>query len=450
MLSRKKFGLGIFGLVAIALIYYFTAGSAQVTEEMKMRVNTELNMIEQNGFAVQEREVKAKKEHFILTFDDPEKIVAFFKQQGSEITLEDAQALTGIKIGVDLKYLNDTYSALSVDMYPLNLPPSVSNAPDLENADKALIRQMNEMLARKALLVHVDFNKLLSSFKGYVKDIHEKFKVKTNVQIDLEGATFEGEIRNDRISALTQAVKIMHVVSGDELEINLNNLEGHSALTGKSLYDSKSAYTVALINISTKKEKNSFSLDVKNMSGEDVTSVTNGLASNKMTVKVDEIKMKEDTEITKLEDTTFAFNIGNLDMNVLEQLEKLDVNNETERNRLMQALISKGVSMEIPGFAVKKIYYQGKTFDGFSLSSTFQVNKSADLAMIQANPFAALNAVNTKTRIVLSEALFTLIAQQPKAMMLAMIIQPEVVNGKKVYELELKDGTLTVNGKPLM
>ena len=450
MLSRKKLGLGIFGLIAAALIYYFTVGSAQVTEEMKMRVNTELNMIEQNGFAVQEREVKAKEEHFILTFDDPEKIVAFFKQQGSEITLENARALTGIKIGVDLKYLNDTYSALSVDMYPLNLPPSVSNAPDLEDADKALIRQMNDMLARKSLLIHVDFNKVLSSFKGYVKDIHEKFKVETDVQIDLEGTTFEGEIQNDRITTLTQAVKILRVVSGDELEVNLNNLKGHSALTGKSLYDSKSAYTVALINISAKEEQNSFSLDVKNMSGENVTSVTNGLASNKMTVKVDKIEMKENSEITKLNNTTFAFNIDNLDMNVLEQLEKIDVSNETERNRLMQALISKGVRMEIPGFEVKKIFYQEKEFDGFSLSSTFQVNKSADMAMIQANPFAALNAVNTKTRIVLSEALFTLIAQQPKAMMLAMIIQPQVVNGKKVYELELKDGTLTVNGKPLM
>jgi len=450
MLSRKKLGLGIFGLIAAALIYYFTVGSAQVTEEMKMRVNTELNMIEQNGFAVQEREVKAKEEHFILTFDDPEKIVAFFKQQGSEITLENARALTGIKIGVDLKYLNDTYSALSVDMYPLNLPPSVSNAPDLEDADKALIRQMNDMLARKSLLIHVDFNKVLSSFKGYVKDIHEKFKVETDVQIDLEGTTFEGEIQNDRITTLTQAVKILRVVSGDELEVNLNNLKGHSALTGKSLYDSKSAYTVALINISAKEEQNSFSLDVKNMSGENVTSVTNGLASNKMTVKVDKIEMKENSEITKLNNTTFAFNIDNLDMNVLEQLEKIDVSNETERNRLMQALISKGVRMEIPGFEVKKIFYQEKEFDGFSLSSTFQVNKSADMAMIQANPFAALNAVNTKTRIVLSEALFTLIAQQPKAMMLAMLIQPQVVNGKKVYELELKDGTLTVNGKPLM
>jgi len=446
----KKLGLGIIGVIVIAVIYYFTIGSSQATKEMKMRVNTELNMIEQNGFSIQERETKEKEEHFILTFDDPEKIVAFFKQQGSEITLENARALTGIKIGVDLKYLNDSYSALSVDMYPLNLPPSLSNAPDLEDADKVLIRQMNDMLARKALLVHVDFNKLLSSFKGYVKDIHEKFKVETDVQIDLEGATFEGDIKNDRISALTQSVNIMHVVSGDELEISLNDLKGHSALTGKSLYDSKSAYSVALMNISAKEKQNSFSLDVKNMSGEDVTSVTNGLASNKMTVKVDEMEMKENTEITKFTNTSFAFNIDNLDMKVLEQLEKVNVNNETERNKLMQALISKGVNMEIPKFEVKKIFYQGKTFDGFSLSSTFQINKSADLAMIQANPFAALNAVNIKTKIVLSEALFTLIAQQPKAMMLAMIIQPQVVNGKKVYELELKNGKLTVNGKPMM
>jgi len=446
----KKLGLGIVGIIVIAVIYYFTVGSSQATEEMKRHVNTELNIIKQNGFAIQERKVKEKEEHFVLAFDDPQKIVSFFKKKGSEISLQDAQALTGMKIGVDLKYLNDTYSALSVDMYPLNLPSSVNNAPDLKDADRALIRQINKMLTRKALLVHVDFNKLLSSFKGYIKDIHEKFKTETDTQIDLEDATFEGEIQNDRISALTQSVKVLHVVSGDKLEINLNNLKGHSALTEKSLYDSKSAYTVALIHMSAKEKQNSFSLNMKNMSGENVTSETNGLASSKMTVKLDDIETKENTKVTKFTNTSFAFNIDNLDIKVLEQLEKIDVNNAAERNRLMQALISKGVTLEIPEFGVKKIFYQGKEFDGFSLSSTFQINKSADMAMIQTNLFAALNAVNTKTRIVLSETLFTLIAQQPKAMMLAMVIQPQDVNGKKVYELELKNGKLTVNGKPMM
>ena len=63
---------------------------------------------------------------------------------------------------------------------------------DIDASDKALIKQLNDMLSRKALLVHVDFNKVLSSFKGYVKDIHETFKVETVAKIDLEGTTFEG------------------------------------------------------------------------------------------------------------------------------------------------------------------------------------------------------------------------------------------------------------------
>jgi len=446
----KKLGLGIIGVIVIAILYYFTVGSSQITEEMKMRVNTELNMIEQNGFTVDEREVKPKNEHFILTFDDPEKIVKFFKQQGTEMALEDAEALKGLQIGVDLQYLNDTYSALSVDMYPLNLPSSITNAQDIDASDKALIKQLNDMLSRKALLVHVDFNKVLSSFKGYVKDIHETFKVETVAKIDLEGTTFEGTIKEDRITTLIQNIKNIQVKSGDELDIVLRKLNSSYTLTGSSIYDSTYTYTIDSVTVAGKKESNTFSLSVHSIEGENQTAVENNLASNKIKLHIADIEMIDNTEKTKLMDTVFTFNVGNLDMNILKKLEELDINNEAEANRLVQALISKGITMEIPSFEVKKLEYQGKEIDGFSLTSSFHVNKSANLAAIQANPFAALNAVNTKTKIILSDALFTLIAQQPKAMMLAMIIQPQVVNGKKVYELELKDGKLTVNGKPLM
>ena len=438
------------GVIVIAILYYFTVGSSQITEEMKIRVNTELNMIEQNGFTVDEREVKPKNEHFILTFDDPEKIVKFFKQQGTEVALEDAEALKGLQIGVDLQYLNDTYSALSVDMYPLNLPSSITNAQDIDASDKALIKQLNDMLSRKALLVHVDFNKVLSSFKGYVKDIHETFKVETIAKIDLEGTTFEGTIKDDRITTLIQNIKNIHVKSGDELDIVLGKLNSSYTLTGKSIYDSTYNYKIGSVIVSGKKETNTFSISVHNIEGENQTAVENDLASNKIKLHIADIEMMDNTEKTKLMDTVFTFNVGNLDMKILKKLEELDINNEAEANRLVQELISKGITMEIPSFEVKKMEYQGKEIDGFSLTSSFHVNKSANLAAIQANPFAALNAVNTKTKIILSEAFFTLIAQQPKAMMLAMIIQPQVVNGKKVYELELKDGTLTVNGKPLM
>ena len=446
----QKLGFGVIGIVLVAIIYYFTTGSAQITEEMKMRVNTELTMIEQNGFVIEEREIKAKKEHFVLSFDDPEKMMKFFKQQGSEIALEDVQSLKGMKIGVDLQYLNDTYSALSVDMYPLNLPLSITDTKDLEEADKALIKQLNDMLKRKALLVHVDFNKLLSSFKGYVKDIHETFKTETQIKMDLEGATFEGTIKEDRIHTLSQSIKNIRLNAEDELDIIFGNVKTNYTLNGKSIYDSTSSYTLESIKLSGKKEKNTYSFTANTIKGSNETSVENDLASNKIKLSVSDIEIKDNAQKTKLMHTTFTFNVGNLDMNILKKLEEADVTKEEEINKLVQALISKGITMEIPLFEVKKLEYLEKKIDGFSLTSSFQVNKSANLAQIQANPFAALSAVNTKTKLTLSDALFTIIAQDPRAMMLAMIIQPKVVNGKKVYELELKDGKLTVNGQGML
>lgn len=446
----KKLGLGIIGLVLVAAIYYFTAGSAQITEEMKTRVNTELNMLEQNGFSIQKREVKAKEEHFILSFDDPQKIMKFLKQQGSKIALEDAKSLVGTKIGMDLQYLNDSYSALSVDIYPLNLPDSISTIQDLEKEDKELIKQLNDMLKRKALLVHVDFNKLLSSFKGYIKDIHENFKLETIANIDITGFTFEGTFKDDRINTLIQNIKNITIKSGDEFNIALNDLQSSYTLTGKSIYDSSYTYKIADLKGTAKNDSEIFSLTIHNIEGDNKTSVTNDLASNKMTLKIFDLEMLEANKKTKLTHTTFSFNIENLDMNILKQLEEVDMKDEAETNRLIQALISKGITMEIPSLEVKKMEYLGQTMDGFSLTSLFEVNKSASLAAIQANPFTALEAINTKTKLTLSDALFTLISQDPRAMMLAMVIQPQVINGKKVYVLEIKDGKLTLNGKPMM
>jgi len=446
----KKTGIAFAGLLLIAVIYYFTAGSEQLTEEMKVRVNTELNHVAQNGFAVQEREVKAKSEHFVILFDDPKKIVAFIKTQGSDMTLEDAEMLKGLKLGVDLQYLNDSYSALSADVYPLNLPPLLDKSGELDDTDKAVLKQLNEMLARKVLLVHIDFNKMLSSFKGYIKDIHEKLTVETVVGIDLEGSTFEGTIAEDRIHTMQQAIKKLRIVSGDELDIVLHGLTSDYTASGKTPYDSSSNYAIETFKIAGKRENNTFSFTIKNIKGNNEISVKDKLAANTIKVTIDEMIMTDNGQESKLKQTLFTFNIGNIDITVLEKLEKLDVNDQEAANQLVQELISKGITMEIPAFEVKRVLYQGQEIDGFTLSSSFEINKHANLAAIQSNPLAGLSAINTKTKLTLSEGLYTLIAQQPQAMLLTMLIQPKVINGKKVYEVELKDGKLTVNGSPLM
>ncbi len=445
----KKLGLGVIGIILVAAIYYFTAGSAQLTEEMKIRVNTELTMIEQNGFKVQDREIKEKEEHFVLSFNDPEKIVHFLKQQGTDITLEEAQAFQGIKVGVDLKYLNDAYSAVSAELYPLNLPPAITEQTELTEEDKLFIAQLNAMLERKALLVHVDFNKLLSSFKGHIKDVNETFKMEEEINLALKGATFEGAIKDDKITDLTQNINLMYLKMSTVLNVSLSKMSS-TYKVGNTAYASSSTYTMANVTIAGSFNEEAFLITAHDIDSSTEISVKNDLISSTIHFNVANLEMSEGTQKVKVQNSTFALNIGNLDLNILKKIEAADVNDEALLNTLMQELIAKEIYINIPNFEVKKIEYLGENLEGFSLNSQFKINKSANLAQIELNPFAAMNAVNTKTKIILSPELFMLIAQDPRAMMLTMLIQPQELNGKKVYDVELKDGKLLVNGKPMM
>jgi hypothetical protein len=63
---------------------------------------------------------------------------------------------------------------------------------------------------------------------------------------------------------------------------------------------------------------------------------------------------------------------------------------------------------------------------------------------------AAVNAINANLTLSLSSELFTILSQQPQAMMAMMLFQPKDVNGEKVYKVELKDGSVKVNGQSIM
>jgi hypothetical protein len=445
----RKLGFGVIGIIFVAVIYYFTTGSEQITQEIKNQVNRELATLEQNGFAIQERDIKKSEEHFVISFDDPEKIVDFFAVQGADMSMEDASALKGLKIGVDAKYLNDVYSALSLDIYPLNLPTGITEL-DMDKEDKLVIEQLNKFLEKKGILVHVDFNKLLSSFKGHVKDIHETIQGENKVKFNLEGVTFEGEIEKGKISTLNQVVKLMTFEATDEMHVAFSELKSNYKRTGPNSYDSISGYSVKSIQLTGLNEKSKVIVSIDNLSGDSTTKIKNDLLQSSIHAAASKIKFEADGEKSLLEGIIFDFNIKNLDYLAVKKLEKADVNNEAEINGLMQELISKGVSMEIPTFEIKKIEAEGKKMDGFSLTANIDVDKSLDLTTLQNNPMGALNAVNTKAKITLSSEIFSLIARDPRAMMLMMLLQPQELNGKKVYEVELKNGSLSVNGKQVL
>ncbi|MBD3789701.1 MAG: DUF945 family protein [Campylobacterales bacterium] len=442
----KKILLGAATLIAAGAIYYFTSGSEKLTEEMKQNVNAELTSLQQQGFTIDQREIRAADEHFVMTFNDPQKIAAYMSKQGMMMNVEDAKILQGMGMGVDVHYLPNTLDAISVDIYPVTLPQSIIQSAVEEDDKKALVT-IQKLMEQKTFLVHVDFDKLLSGFKGYVKDIHEKFEADKTVTLTMEGFTFKGSIDKERelVKTATQNLKIISIEAANEFVMKLTDLQGDYQLTGVSKYDTLSHYEIANIAVDGK----DFAIHFNHIVGQSDSAQKNDLLSASGKSTIDTITVDANGTSSKLDALTYDINISNLDINAIEQLSQTDPKDEIKLKAALQALLSKGIALDINTIGVEKIETEGKQLGGFALNGQFTIEKGLDIQTLENNPMAGINAISSKAKVELSTELFALIAEQPRSMMALMMFPPKDANGKKIYEIEFAQGMLKVNGMPL-
>ena len=443
MLSRKKLGFGLIGLIFVAGIYYFTSGSAQLTSEIKAQVNTELATIQTQGFSVQGREISEEKEHFILSFDEPKKIATFFTENGAQLSAADAEVLKGLKIGVDLAYLPDAYSAVSLDIYPLTLPTIITSSAQSDE-DKKVLAQIKTMLEKKTFLIHLAVNKMGTGFKGYMKDIDETLQGEEKVKMLLSKLEFTGDLKDDKVQGMKQTLKEFSINVDNTFTLAMHHLKSDYSMTGTTQYDYVTNYSVEKMTIEAENELNVLLNDFELSSN---STVKDGLSSGMIKTKTKNIVLEEKDKKLVLDNIVLEMKADNLDVKAFEQLGQIDIENEKEVNMVLQQLISQGISFEIPTFSIENVENTGQEMGGFSLSSMFKIDKSLNVAATQNNPLAAVNALNAKIDFSLSKELFRELAKRPEAVMAMMLFQPKDVNGKKIYKIELKDGKLSVNGK---
>jgi len=442
----KKLGFGVIGLIIVASIYYFTTGSAQLTSEIKAQVDSELANIQTQGFSVQNRDLSEGKEHFVVSFDEPQKIAAFFTENGAQLSATDAEILKGLKVGVDLQYLPDAYSAVTVDMYPMTLPTVITTAVQSEE-DKKVLAQIEKMLERKTFLIHLAVNKMGTGFKGYMKDIDETLHGEENVKMVLSKFEFTGDIKDDKVEGMKQTLKALSIDVANKFTMTMHNLKSDYEMTGNTQYDYTTNYSIEKMTMKADDELNVLLNDFELSS--DAT-VKNGLSSGMFKTKTKTVVIDEKGKKLLLDNIVFEMKADNLDVKAFEQLGQIDVENEKEVNMVLQQLISQGISFEIPTFSIDNVENSGQKMGGFSLTSMFKIDKSLNVAATQNNPLAAVNALNAKIDFSLSKELFSELAKRPEAVMAMMLFQPKDINGKKIYKIELKDGKLSVNGKQAM
>lgn len=446
MTNLKKLSLATLTIIIIAVTYYMTTGSTQLISQMKEQVNTELAALQTQGFSIQERKSSEKKEHFVIAFDNPEKIAAYFTKHGAQLSAEDAKMFKGLRIGVDLSYLSDAYSGISFDLYPLALPNSITSSANTPN-DKKILTQMELMLEKKVFLIHFAINKMGTGFKGYMKDIDEVLKSDSNIKMVLNKLEFSGDIKEEKVQSIEQTLHSMSVAVDDTFNFILSGLKSNYRITGATLYDYKTDYSIEKITVQDKGIE-VFKIDSFVATSE--AKVKDSLLNTTLKTKTNSIAITDKDNTIVLNTLLFDMRAGNLDITAIEALGKMNPNNEKEINIALKKLISQGVQLEIPVFSIATIENFGQKMEGFHLSSLLHINKSLNIAALQQNPMLALSAFNANLDLSLSKDLYTFISQQPQAIMVMMLFHPQDVNGKKVYKVELKDGRLTVNGSAIM
>ena len=442
----RKLSLGFVGLLIAGAIYYFTTGASQIAAKIKKQVNQELTLASANGFAVEERKETKKSEHFILSFDDTVKIAHFLNTQGIHVQARDVANLKGLKLGVDMTYLHDAYSAVSLEIYPLNLPNSVHTTAQTPE-DKKMLTQMDAMLKKKAILVHIDVNKIANGFKGYVKDINETFTANENVHFILKGMTFKGDLKDKTPQNIIQHAKEVTLSLANKITITLQALQSKYVKTGVTTYDYKTNNTIEKISLKTNE---GFLAQANHLTFSATSNVKNNLASGTTTSMIQTISLGEQNQTTIIDTLTINTDVSNLDITALNKLKKTAPNNQAENLNVLQQLLSKGVIVNISDASVKNIRHKQQALGGLTLNAHADISKSFNIKASQKNPLSTLDALNANLKVSLDKTLFSFIAKQPKAMMAMMLFQPKDVQDKKVYSVEIKNGKILVNGMPVM
>jgi len=449
----KKIALALIALIVIFVIYYMTIGSKQLTGEIRQEVNRELLQLKQSGFIVDEQNLSKNKQKVILTFQDTNKITNYLNKQGQRLNTNDIEILQGMQVGMDIEYMPTAGNALAMDIYPIKLPTIFYK--NINQEDKLVIRKIEKMIKDKLFLTHVNINKLLSNFDGYVKDIDIEFKDNgTTSHLVSKGFQFEGTIKDEKIEDVKQILETLSYQVDDQLDINISGLTTTIKNSDKKLYNNIE-YGIKSFDIMNKIEE-PFTLRVNNITGLSQDRLKGNLLNSISKVKVASINFSQNGKKTILNNITMDTLLNNINKKALEKLEKLSSQNMDNNSSmeqfipLLKEILKDNISIDIPNISIAKITNNGKSFDGFKLKALVKVEKNFDWKSLDNNPLALTNLIDAKINIEASNELVTIISSDPRAMVMMMIMQPVDKNGKKYYDIEFSKGSLKINGKPFM
>ena len=436
----KKLLILLLLLLAGTAGYYVTFGSARLTQELKGRVESELQLLQKNGFKIEERKIEARREHFDIRYADPLKIARYLRSRNIDLSDEDAEKLKDLKIGIDLEYLRGVYSALSADIYPVAFPPAL-----LEGESPQSRENLRRIANEKIFLLHIDINKLFTSFKGYLKDIDATFRDVETLRIVSRGFKFGGSYSRDALLSSTHSIDELNVTEGHNATFRVKNLSGNYERSGKTLYDYSSGYHIEKLSLS---DEEGAALLLEKLKIESSGKSDSRLASSDFGFHLERVDIDESHGRHSLQDLNGRFSLANLPVDALEKMRRLDSHDQEGFNQAFRSLFTEGIILKMEDLSARTMREKnGRTVDGFEANATVTIDKIADLKRLEENPFALLGLVDATVHIALSNALYLSLMEQPEFTIAMLIFRPISKEKRKIFNIKYRHGSLLINGQ---
>ncbi len=444
MSNLKKILILLTVIFVGALGYYFTFGSQKIADELKAQVELQLQTLQKNGFAIEDRKIEAKQEHFVLHYADPVKIGHYFRSKNIDLSNEDAEAFKGLKFGVDLSYLDGAYSAVSADLYPVAFPLST-----LQEATPGEKIMMKKVINEKIFLAHIDINKIFTAFKGYLKDIDTTFESEDPVTLVSKGFEFDGTYDKQLLTSSSNTIKQLSIATKSGTKFILDKLEGKYQQEGKNGYDFTSKHTIDKLLFRDEIDKG---ITLKKLTFKASGKAEKSLASSQFTFKLKSADINDGLGKHLVKDFVSKASLENISIAALEKMEQLDPNDEKGFNAAFKELLAGGIVLKVDEFSAKKVREsdKGKMVDGFDINAVVKIDKVTNFKQLEENPFALLNIIDATMHLEFSNELYLVLQKRPELAIAMILFTPVSKGDKMLFDIEYKDGALKINGQPLL
>lgn len=449
----------ISSIILVILASLPLVGNKIVESELNKRIET----LSSYGINTKKRDTFSNyldtKKHYEFVVEDADKFIEYLsKHSNAQIPPYVYTILDGTTVGVDLKYNNIPISdVVSVDIYPLALSEKAIDG--IKDEDVGFGAYFEKFLRGGGLKYHLDYNVANQEFNGYIKDIDEAYAFASGqkLAIKLKASTFNGKgllVAPELITSNTKKIFLDVTNQTNRIIINLDNT------LIKSVFESTTTYK-------TEFKINSLDLDIDDLkTGKtklniqkillELGSTTKGLKAE-FSSKSSFEKLNLDTKQQIAEITGFHYDVDlkGIDKDSFEEVNKLL--NKTKYNtdyqinlkiqRLLQELFMRGFELDVSDFSVKNMKInKTKDLEGMNLKLNMKLPQSTTAKTNILNPMKVLDKIDLDLFLNISKPMFVAVTRSNPIVALSKGFAKSKGNSL-IYDIKMKNGSVSVNGK---